>query len=195
MFRCSMFFIVLLYASLLAFAQGQHPLKIAVGPSGLSSVKYNGQEVVSDGTFRVAGVFFRKWDGSTFPGDTTRPKITLDRSTRRVKFTYPWGSVASSYTVEGNKLTLVVDIVNATVSDTIAALHLQLMDLKLAATPKDLGDKPKMGHNMGSLTMIDLPHVGPVAVGHHVAQAEKRAHLLHALFTGMAQRKRHPPFH
>lgn len=156
MFRCSMFFIVLLYASLLAFAQGQHPLKIAVGPSGLSSVKYNGQEVVSDGTFRVAGVFFRKWDGSTFPGDTTRPKITLDRSTRRVKFTYPWGSVASSYTVEGNKLTLVVDIVNATVSDTIAALHLQLMDLKLAATPKDLGDKPKMGHNMGSLTMIGV---------------------------------------
>ncbi|HUU22445.1 MAG TPA: hypothetical protein VM389_07900, partial [Phycisphaerae bacterium] len=136
---------------------------VQLGPKGLSSLKAAGQDLLADGRVRVTGCFIRRLEGSTYAADLTGGKVTVDAGDNRATVSYPWGSVSATYRTAAGRLDMLVEVTNASESDTIAALHLQLMALRLPSEPKflllnsersqpprPLGEKACIGSNMNA---------------------------------------------
>ena len=86
-----------------ASAWGQ--VTMGLNNTGLSSLRYNGLELLGHGDFRVGSILMRDASGSTFYGNSNAT-VQMDSAQQALTFTYSWGSIRCNYSVVGNRLNL-----------------------------------------------------------------------------------------
>ena len=156
----------ILGALLLAGCAAHGGVEIGMGPRGLASLAVRDQSLLADGALRVTGCVMQRWDGSSYAADLTGGKTAVDRGKGRVTHCYPWGAVSATYQAAADRLNVVIDVTNES-PDTIASLHLRLMDLAFpkGAEPRNpafrtpwMANKLKtaraMAHNVGEPSVI-----------------------------------------
>ena len=129
---------------------------VAFGPAGLSSLKYQGLNMLAYGDFRVNRVVMKDRAGNTFDADLTSV-ARVDPARGEVKRIYTWGALVIHYGVP------VADRLNVTITTkntsgfSIQSVFYEPFALKLPVKPREYdGSTPLLGHNIGTPTAITL---------------------------------------
>jgi hypothetical protein len=93
----------------------QSGVAIEFSDAGLRSLRYNNVEYLAFGDFRVEQAHFRSLNGSNIAGDPTGT-IIVDKASRRIRQTFPWGTLLIKYAAAANRLVVTVTVSNRTES-------------------------------------------------------------------------------
>jgi hypothetical protein len=122
-----------------------------LGSTGLTSLKYNGTELLSYGDLRVNWVRFNT--GSY--ADLTAA-VNADSGRQEVTRTYGWGSIKIGYSTSGNRLNLVVTTTNHS-PYTIQGISCEPLALRLPQAPAEYdGNTPLLSPGIGGPTLIQM---------------------------------------
>lgn len=123
---------------------------IGFGGSGLSSLRYSGQELLwlnpgdgshgafDGGAFWVSRVTLRGADGKDVTLDGGGPsRVLADAANRTVTRTFAWGRVRGRFTPSGSRLGLALTVINTTSDTTIQSIVLQPLWLKFPQKPSE----------------------------------------------------------
>ncbi len=139
------------------------PVQAASGPGGLTTLQYQGVNLLADGTLSAQTITLQNADGTTTQGSTTPTATTYDPAAHRLTQTYPWGTVACRYVPAGSRLNLAVSVTD-TSPQTLQQLTLQLLAIRFPAMPKDwVPNYVYVGSNTGDPTVITA-HYGSGAL-------------------------------
>lgn len=121
--------------------------------SGLSSLQWNGAEMLATGAPSLPYVGLIQPDGSWTGGDTN-PSTAVDAANRILTQTFAWGTVRYAYTTTQSQVFADVTIRN-TSSTPVGMFIIQLLELKFPSTPSEFdGSDPMVAWNMGSPSII-----------------------------------------
>lgn len=142
-------------AALSASAAVQSPVRIRFDAAGLTSVAFEGNELLQDGTFRVNNIQVRDDSGGTHPlslSGTTR----VDTDNSQVIHSYGWGDVAITYRALGNRLDLTMAVTNRS-GTPIEGVFLEPLALRLPARPDEYdGNTPIIAYDSGEPGVLSL---------------------------------------
>src|SRR5262245_27415740 len=124
---------LLLVASLEGDAQPQ--VAIGFNEGGLSSIAFNGSELLESGALRVHRVTFQG-DAAGSSSATTGESVSVNAPAGDVTNTYAWGSVTANYQARFNRIDLTVTVTN-TSSRAIQAVMLEPLELRLPSKPAE----------------------------------------------------------
>ncbi|BDI32084.1 hypothetical protein CCAX7_41350 [Capsulimonas corticalis] len=138
-------------------------MKITLSDSGMGSLQYHGDELLSDGALSVQHVTLSGAGGQSRDGDLKPLASKIDPSTRKIKNTYSWGAVSCAYEVKADRLSLTIGVLNTSPA-TISGIWIQPLALKFPQAPKDwTPNAVYMGANLGAPT-ISYANYGSGAV-------------------------------
>ncbi|HEX4086624.1 MAG TPA: hypothetical protein VHY22_17055 [Chthoniobacteraceae bacterium] len=128
-------------------------LSVGFSASGLSSVKWNGSELIASGAPNIGWAGFVQADGSWVSGNMNATS-TFDSTNHILTQKFAWGSARYVYTYNGTQLFVDTTITN-TSSQEMASFVMQLVEIKFPQTPSEYdGSDPMVGWNMGNPTII-----------------------------------------
>jgi len=128
-------------------------LTVQFTDAGLTSVQWNGTEMLASGVPSVCYVGLIQSDGSWTGGDAN-PSVSADVPNRTLTQKFAWGTIRYIYTTTETQLFADVTIQN-TSSTAIGMFILQLAEIKFPSTPSEYdGSTPMIGWNMGDPTII-----------------------------------------
>jgi len=143
-------------------ARGQG-VTIGLNNSGLSSLKYNGLELIGHGDFRVGGVIMRDASGSTFRADPN-VSVQLDQAGQSLNMQYSWGSIQCKYSVSGNRLNLNIITTN-TSSYTIQGVFYEPLAIQFPSPVLEYdGNTPLLLTGNGASTAESMSYSSGVLV-------------------------------
>jgi len=138
-------------------AQAAPGVTIAFGGSGLSSLRYGGQELLwvnpasgangafSGGAFWVSRVMLRGADGKDTIIDGGGPsQVSTDAAGGTVTRTFAWGRVQGRFAPSGDRLGLALTVTNTSSTSTIRSINLQPLWLKLPQKPTEYAQEYPM---------------------------------------------------
>jgi hypothetical protein len=121
--------------------------------AGLSSLQWNGVELLGSGAPSLSYVGLIQPDGTWTAGDTN-PTTTADVANRVLTQKYAWGTVTYTYTTTQTQLFADVTIQN-TSATPMGMFIMQLAEIQFPSTPSEYdGSTPMVGWNMGNPTVI-----------------------------------------
>ena len=136
-----------------ANAPASPAVSIHFGSAGLSSLQWNGTEMLASGVPTLGYVGLIQPDGSWTSGSQT-PVTSADPANRVLTQTYPWGTVRYAYTATETQLFANVTIQN-TSTTPVGMIIVQLAEIQFPTTPQEYdGSDPMVGWNMGNPTII-----------------------------------------
>jgi hypothetical protein len=163
--------VMALLAACAAPSRGQEEgVRISLGQSGLSALRYGGGDVLYDGEPLVTGAFFRKWDGAVYAADVGAGKRSMSRAEQRCEWAYPWGRIGLRYRPEGSRLYLSVDISTERDADTLVALYLRIAEVRFRTVPTFRNrsfffyGNTTMAHNIGGPGVVGAEYDGGTVV-------------------------------
>jgi hypothetical protein len=128
-------------------------LSIQFGNTGLTSMNWNGTEMLSSGVPNIQYVGLNQPDGSWTSGDTS-PTTTADVTDRILTQTYSWGTIRYAYTTTQTQLFVDVTVQN-TSSTPVGMFMMQVAAIHFPSTPSQYdGSDPMMAWNMGNPSII-----------------------------------------
>jgi hypothetical protein len=118
---------------------------------GLNSLKFNGTEFLSDGTFHLKQLTFQNPDGTTFSGSTTANSTVMDPVAQTLTATYSWGSIVTNYFASNNKLNFTVTVNNQSLPPaTISEIWFQPVSFVLPSAVQEYdGNTPLLISTLG----------------------------------------------
>ena len=153
----------------------QAGLKVGFGDGGLSSLQFDGKELLHPGPIELTKLTLRHGYPPVpiaMPGE---PRISFDPVQHRLRQTYPWGTLSCVYRTENDRLLMDLEIRN-TSKDSIFAFSARLLQMQFPSpvktkgwahgwpTPSVLTDAPQVVNatwNQGTLALcneqVDLP--------------------------------------
>jgi len=135
-----------------AFSAGPG-VSIEFTSAGLSSLKWNGTEMLASGVPSLEWVSMIQPDGTWTQGDMN-PASTADIANHVLTQKYAWGTITYTYTTTPAQMFADVTIRN-TSSTPMGMFIMQLAQIKFPARPGEYdGSDPMVGWNMGDPTMI-----------------------------------------
>jgi hypothetical protein len=111
-------------------------LNFAVGEHGLTSLSFNGQSLLvssASGELQPQKSVFRTVLDAFLPRSSSQV-VTPNKTPDTVDVTYPWGRVSCAYTKQGDRLTMSIEVSNAS-EKPIDQLSLRLMELNFPSIP------------------------------------------------------------
>ena len=121
--------------------------------TGLSSLKWNGSELIARGMPQIPWVGLTQPDGSQIGGDTS-PETSVDAGAKTITQKYQWGTVHYVYTNDASRFFVDVTIQN-TSSTPVGMFIMEVLQLRFPARPAEYdGGTSMVGWNMGSPTVI-----------------------------------------
>jgi len=138
----------------LAAAAADPALTVKIGAQGLTTLSWNGAELLQSGDFKVTGAFFRKADGTVYGAAVDNPKTSA--GTNLLGWQFPWGRIQAQYAAQATRLDLRVTVEIADSADTLVALYLQVAELKFPQPPTFRNPsfffygQTTMAHNLGA---------------------------------------------
>ncbi|MGI4789313.1 MAG: hypothetical protein ACRYFS_10750, partial [Janthinobacterium lividum] len=111
------------------------PLTIVLSKAGLTSLAYNGTQLLSSGGMSVQKAILTNPDGTSMDGSTAPTQMTYDAAKHKVTQFYPWGQVSGTYAVAGSRLNLTVGVHNAS-AETLSGLQIQAMEISFPQAPQ-----------------------------------------------------------
>jgi len=111
-------------------------LNFAVGERGLTSLSFNGQSLLvspASGELQPQKSVFRAVLDALLPRSSSQV-ATPNKQTDTVDLSYPWGRVSCAYGKQGDRLTMSIEVSNAS-AKTIDQLSLRLMELNFPSIP------------------------------------------------------------
>jgi hypothetical protein len=134
-------------------------LSATVDDTGITSLHYGTDELLSRGDLHVDRVTLADSAGKTADAETTPSHTTFDTRRQRVTRTYPWGYVDCTYATNANRLNVTIEVRNTSTS-TLSGIQLQLLEVKFPAPPTGWTPNfPYLGANRGDPT-IELANYG-----------------------------------
>jgi len=134
-------------------SSGTPSLSINFSSSGLTSVNWNGTEMLASGTPNLEYVGMIQPDGS-WVGASMTCTTTANIPNQTLTQTYPWGTMTYVYTTTPTQLFCSVTIQN-TSSTPMGMFMMQLLEIQFPQTPAEYdGVDPMMAWNMGSPSII-----------------------------------------
>ncbi|MEO7719179.1 MAG: hypothetical protein ABIY70_23520 [Capsulimonas sp.] len=128
-------------------------LKIRLGDTGLASLQYHGEDLLSDGALGVQHVTFSGVGGQSSDGDLKVIASTVNAQSHKVKRTYSWGAVSCVYAVQGDRLNLTIGVQN-TSDSTVSSIAIQPLELKFPQAPQGwVPNYVYLGANQGAPTV------------------------------------------
>ena len=88
------------------------------GQNGLTTLRFNGVDLLADGALSAQTITLQNTDGTTVPTASA-----YDPAAHRLVQTYPWGTITCRYTLIGSRLDLAVAVTNKS-SQTLQQLTL-----------------------------------------------------------------------
>ena len=172
-------------------AQAAPDVTIAFGGSGLSSLRYGGQELLwvnptdgtrgafDGGTFWVSRVTLRGADGKDMSLDRGGPsRVLTDAVGGNVTRTFAWGRVRGHFAPSGDRLGLTLTVTNTTSDLTIQSIALQPLWLKFPQKPTECAqeyplmtasrDQPGVigaSYGTGTLALCNEDFTRPLLIG------------------------------
>ena len=138
-------------------------LKIRLGDSGLASLQYHGEELLSDGAINVQHATLSGAGEQSADGDLKVIASTVDAQSHKVKRTYSWGTVSCVYAVKGNRLNLTIGVQNTSDSN-LSSIAIQPLELKFPQAPQGwVPNYVYLGANQGAPT-VEYAHYGSGAL-------------------------------
>jgi hypothetical protein len=129
------------------------------GPSGITSLKYRGQELLSVGEFRVERVMMRDKAGTAFDADLTAT-VRTDPKSGELRRIFTWGTVTVQYAPSADRLNMTITTKNNSPS-TITAVFYEPLAFKFPSKPTNYdGNTPILAHNIGSPGAVGLSYSG-----------------------------------
>jgi hypothetical protein len=120
---------------------------------GLTSLEWNGTEMLASGAPMISWVSLIQPDGSWSTGDTNCT-TTVDVANRILTQKFAWGSISYAYTTTQTQLFADVTIQN-TSTTPVGMFIMQLAELKFPQTPTEYdGSDPMVAWNMGNPSII-----------------------------------------
>ena len=155
--------LVLLGVAVYAFLRLSPRVNIQSSATGLSSLKFKGQEMLSDGDFHLNQLTMS--DGTkSFGGSLVPSKVARDGSGTKVTHTYNWGAIDVQYLASGNRLTLTIDAHNRS-KNTIEGLWMQPLAFRFSSKVQEYdGVTPIFWHNIGAPTALTMTYASGVMV-------------------------------
>jgi hypothetical protein len=155
---------VVLNLLVVASLEGDAQPQVAIGfnGAGLSSVVYNGSELLESGVLRVHRIVFQDGSSATLGG-----AVSVDAGASAITNTYSWGAVSARYETRGNRLDVTVTVTNRA-NSAIKAVSLEPLELRLPSKPAEYDNvTPIMIYDVGKPGAVGLttPSV-TVALGH-----------------------------
>ena len=127
--------------------------------SGLSSLKWNGTEMLATGVPTLSWVGLIQPDGSWATGDSN-PTSTADVANQTLTQKFAWGSITYAYTTTATQVFATVTVQN-TSSTPMGEFIMQLAEIKFPSTPAEFdGSDPIMAWNMGNPSIIQTSFNG-----------------------------------
>jgi hypothetical protein len=121
--------------------------------AGLTSLQWNGTEMLASGTPSIGWIGLIQPDGSWATGDSN-PKTTADVPNRVLTQSFAWGSIRYAYTSTETQVFADVTIQN-TSATPMGEFIIQLAELKFPSTPSEYdGSDPMVAWNMGNPSII-----------------------------------------
>ncbi len=120
---------------------------------GFASLAYHGVDLLADGEFRLAAVFFRTPAGDVYAAELPAGSAVAEPGS--IDFASPWGSVRIAPTVAGDTIDLRIAVDNHHALDHLVGLYLELGRLRFPQPPTIdnrswlFYTKSNMGHNLG----------------------------------------------
>jgi len=111
-------------------------LNFAVGERGLTSLSFNGQSLLvspASGELQPEKSVFRAVLDAILPRSASQV-ATPKKKADTVDLSYPWGRVSCAYGKQGDRLTMSIEVSNAS-AKTIDQLSLRLMELNFPSIP------------------------------------------------------------
>jgi hypothetical protein len=130
------------------------PLSIQFTNAGLTSLQYNGTEMLASGAPSLGWVGLIQPDGSWTSGAITPTSTTADTTSHILTQQYAWGSVTYVYTTTPTALFDDVTIRN-TSATPMGMFIMQLAEIHFPSTPAEFdGSDPMLAWNMGNPSII-----------------------------------------
>lgn len=131
---------------------------VVTAPEGIKSLKIDKVEFLENGELQVMQAVLKKSNGTTYSGSTSG-RAEFGSSDRGLTKTFPWGTVAISYTVSGNFLDLAITATNTSSSETIQGLWCQPLVLRFPDRLKEYdGSIPLLVNNVGQPGVISVSY-------------------------------------
>src|SRR5205823_13807494 len=111
-------------------------LNFAVGTRGLESLSFNGQSLLrspQSGELQPSKSVFRAALDLLLPS-TRLPVATANKQTNSIELAYRWGRVSCVYGKQGDKITMRIEISNAS-GEPLNEVSLRLMELNFPSVP------------------------------------------------------------
>ncbi|MGI4788630.1 MAG: hypothetical protein ACRYFS_07245 [Janthinobacterium lividum] len=129
----------------------------AFGLNGLSSLKFNSDELLSSGQFTVRKVIFTRPDGSPSERSLGLGTLIVDPKNRRVTRTYPWGTVGCAYTLLPGRVNLDITITNRS-GDVLSGVLVQALTLRFPGGVTAFEDNIRAGSGVDSPTVVGVSY-------------------------------------
>jgi hypothetical protein len=137
-------------------AQTNGDVSIALNARGLSSLRYQGKEYLGHGDFRLNAATFQTSTGAA--QGSTNGVCSTNEGKRQLTCSYEWGSIASTYSVSGNRLILSITTKNVT-ANPLTGLFLEPLAIKFPEKPAEYdGNTPILGSNIGEPTVLKMTY-------------------------------------
>jgi hypothetical protein len=121
--------------------------------AGLTSMKWNGTEMLASGAPSIQWVGLIQPDGSWTTGDSN-PVSTADVATQTLTQKFAWGTIKYAYSTTATQMFANVTIQN-TSSTPVGMFIIQLAEVKFPSTPTEYdGSDPMVAWNMGNPSII-----------------------------------------
>ena len=132
----------------LSAASSSPSLYVQFTGGGLTSLQWNGTEMLASGAPIISWISLIQPDGSWSTGDTNCT-TTVDVANRVLTQKFAWGSISYAYTTTQTQLFADVTIQN-TSTTPVGMFIMQLAELKFPQTPTEYdGSDPMVAWNMG----------------------------------------------
>lgn len=150
--RISSLRVLIVYAVSSMLAQAA--VVLTLNGTGVSSLKYNGTEFISNGDLQVDRVLFA--NGTNLYYGDSAPSISADPAQQVITRTYPWGSIQMAYAVVANRLNLTITTVNRSAS-AIVGIAYEPITLKFPSAVQQYdGNTPLLLSNLDGPTVIPM---------------------------------------
>lgn len=144
---------VLCFAGAPSSASASSGVSIQFGSAGLTSLQWNGVEMLASGVPTIGWIGLIQPDGTWGTGDST-PTTTADITNCILTQKYAWGAMNYAYTTTDNQLFVDVTIAN-TSTTPVGMFILQLAEIQFPSTPSEYdGSDPMVAWNMGNPSVI-----------------------------------------
>ena len=150
----------LMFALLLTLLNSSHAapgLDVEFNDTGLAKLHYGGQDFLLDGRFAVVSTTQPGVDGKpegAYWADARQTTVSFEEATKTLTWKLPWGSVATRYTVDKDRLDLDMTVTNSS-DKPLDGVNLQPFALKFPQAPKGwIPGYPYMGANLSTPTAL-----------------------------------------